>query len=113
MTTEVRPEGSRYHHRQLAQSAPQMSGWPSQAERTQNKQNRHLVGRQCSSWDAHIIGCRVCGMVSEDSVVSKGHVAQPVWRLSDPHKNPSAGAERVFLVLRGCRGIFALGLLMA
>ena len=77
MTPEVRPEGSRYHHRQLAQSAPRMWEWLSQPERTQNKWNRHLVGRQSSSWAAHIIGCRVCGMVSEDGVVRKGHVAQP------------------------------------
>lgn len=40
MTTEVRPEGSRYHHRQLAPRAPRMWGWLSQPERTQNKRKQ-------------------------------------------------------------------------
>ena len=109
MTPEVRPEGSRYRHRQLAQSAPRMWEWLSQPERTQNKQDRHLVGRQSSSWAAHIIGCRVCGMVSEDGVVRKGHVAQPSMVALIPRRTPSEGAERVFLMLMGCRGIIALG----
>lgn len=117
LITEVRSEGNRYHRRQLAQSVPRMWGRPSQPERKQNKQNGHLVSRQSRSWDAPIIGCRVCGTVERTAWWGNLMRHSQVWVvrawLSDPHKNSSEGVKRVFLMLMGCHGIIALGPLMA
>ena len=88
MTTEVRPEGSRYHHRQLAPSAPRMwGGSPSQ------RGHRTKENRQSSPWDAHMIGCRVCGAVERTVWWGRVMWHSQVWWLSDPHKNLLKGLK--------------------
>lgn len=86
-----------------------MWGRPSQPEWRQNKQNRHLVGRQNSSWDVQIIVMGVCGKV--ERILWRRNVMRPSqargkrgW-FPDPRRNSSEGVNRVFFMLMGCHGI--------